>query len=203
MSIKSPQELNGKRVGIHGPNTLTELLVNSTISKYNIKPNVLVVPGSEARAQALLNNQLDAAPAEIKDAITIQTSKPGQYHILVPYAKELPFLGSHMVTTKELIDKDPDLVQGAVSTWAEVMTRIPKEPGLLKTAAAKELPKLGAEEVDLFTKEYLAIVFWNPNLTADMAEKTIKFMQDTGSLKDAGPSLDSVVDLRFIQRALQ
>src|SRR5437870_9439179 len=64
VSIKTPADLAGKRIGIHGPATLTEQLVKATIKKYALKSGVLVVPGSEARIQALLSKQLDATPAE-------------------------------------------------------------------------------------------------------------------------------------------
>lgn len=74
-SIKTPMDLNGKRIGIHGPATLTEQLVKATIKKYALKSDILVVPGSDARIQALISKQLDATPAELADFLEGRASR--------------------------------------------------------------------------------------------------------------------------------
>src|ERR1041384_1718282 len=92
VSIKDVKQLDGKRVGYHAPITVTEALVKWMAQHYKISPNWMIIPGSEVRAEALMRGQLDATPAEIGDVLNILNAKPGQFHVLISYAKTFPQL---------------------------------------------------------------------------------------------------------------
>jgi ABC-type nitrate/sulfonate/bicarbonate transport system substrate-binding protein len=208
VSIKTPSDLNGKRIGIHGPATLTEQLVKATIKKYALKPDVLVVPGSDARIQALISKQLDATPAELADFLELRQSKPRDYHAVIDYSKEYPFLtGSTLITRKDFIEQQPALLQAFVSSYVEITNAIRKNPEAMKPALKKVvpnfLPKFDMNNFDAVYQQHLSADYWNPELTREMAEKTIQFMKDTDQLKGDPPSVDSTVDLRFLEKAGQ
>jgi NitT/TauT family transport system substrate-binding protein len=201
-SITSPEQLDGKRIGIHGPGTVTELLVNSTIKKYGIEPRVVVVPGSDARAQALMQGQLDVTPAELRDVLNVQRLQPGKFHTIVDYSKDLPFLGSMLTTRKQLIDEDAAFVSAVVTVWTQAVRQYPSQEAQLKQAITSTLPDLQPEQIDSTIKAYQAINYWDPTLTAEKVSAGIQFMVDSGSLKpDQAPSVDSIADLSFIQKA--
>lgn len=207
-SIRAPADLNGKRVGIHGPATLTDQLVKATIKKYGLKPQVMVVPGSQARIQALLNKQLEATPAEIADFVELSRQKPGEYHALLDYSKEYPFLtGSTLIARKEFIGKQPALVQVFITTYVKLINDIRKNPESMKQTLKKVVPgflaKFDMNHFDAVYKRYLNIDYWNPELTREMAQQTIKFMQETDQLKGNPPAPDGVVDVRFFEKANQ
>ena len=90
--FKDPKQLDGKRVGYHAPITVTEALVKWMAQHYKITPNWMIIPGSDVRAEALMRGQLDATPAEIGDVLNILSAKPGQFHVLISYAKTFPQL---------------------------------------------------------------------------------------------------------------
>lgn len=208
VSIKTPADLNGKRIGIHGPATLTEQLVKATIRKYALKPDVLVVPGSDARIQALISKQLDATPAELADFLELRQSKPRDYHAVLDYSKEYPFLtGSTLITRKDFTEQQPALLQTFVSTYVEITSAIRKNPEAMKSALRKVvpsfLPKFDMNNFDAVYKQHLTADYWNPQLTREMAEKTIQFMKDTDQLKGDPPGIDATVDLRFLDKAVQ
>jgi NitT/TauT family transport system substrate-binding protein len=92
VSFKDPKQLDGKRVGYHAPISVTEALVKWMAAHYKITPNWMIIPGSEVRAEALMRGQLDATPAEIGDVLNILQAKPGQFHVLISYAKIFPQL---------------------------------------------------------------------------------------------------------------
>ena len=207
-SIKAPLDLNGKRIGIHGPATLTEQLVKATIKKYALKSDVLIVPGSDARIQALISKQLDATPAELADFLELMQSKPRDYHAVIDYRKEYPFLtGSTLITRKDFTEQQPALLQTFVSSYVEITTAIRKNPEGMKAALRKVLPsflpKFDMNNFDAIYKQHLAADYWNPDLTREMAEKTIQFMKDTDQLKGDPPAIDATVDLRFLDKAAQ
>ena len=204
-SIKTPADLNGKRIGIHGPATLTEQLVKATVKKYSLNSNVLVVPGSEARIQALISKQLDATPAELADFLELRQAKPRDYHAVIDYSKEYPFLtGSTLITRKEFTEQDPALLQLFVSNYVEITNSIRQNPeGMkpaLRKAVASFLPRFDMNNFEAVYKQHLAADYWNPLLTRDMAEKTIQFMKDTDQLKGDAPPLEGTVDLRFLEK---
>jgi ABC-type nitrate/sulfonate/bicarbonate transport system substrate-binding protein len=208
VSIKTPPDLNGKRIGIHGPATLTEQLVKATIKKYALKSDVLVVPGSDARIQALISKQLDATPAELADFLELKQSKPRDYHAVIDYNKEYPFLtGSTLITRKDFTEQQPGLLQTFVSSYMEITNVIRKNPEAMKPALRKLvpgfLPKFDLNNFDAVYKQHLTADYWNPELTREMVEKTIQFMKDTDQLKGDPPSVDATVDLRFLEKAGQ
>ena len=207
VSVKTPQDLNGKRIGIHGPATLTEQLVKATIKKYALKSDVLVVPGSDARIQALVSKQLDATPAELADFLELRQSKPRDYHAVIDYSKEYPFLtGSTLITRKDFAEQQPALLQSFVSSYVEIAAAIRKNPEAMKIALKKVvpsfLPKFDMNNFDAVYKQHLTADYWNPELTREMVEKTIQFMKDTDQLKGSPPGVDATVDLRFLDRAV-
>jgi len=207
-SIKTPTDLNGKRIGIHGPATLTEQLVKATIKKYALKSEILVVPGSDARIQALISKQLDATPAELADFLELMQSKPRDYHSVIDYRKEYPFLtGSTLITRKDFTEQQPALLQTFVSSYVEITNAIRKNPEGMKPALRKVvpsfLPKFDMNNFDATYKQHLAADYWNPDLTREMAEKTIQFMKDTDQLKGDPPAIDATVDLRFLDKVIQ
>jgi ABC-type nitrate/sulfonate/bicarbonate transport system substrate-binding protein len=208
VSIKTPLDLNGKRIGIHGPATLTDQLVKATVKKYALKSDVLVVPGSDARIQALISKQLDATPAELADFLELRQSKPRDYHAVIDYSKEYPFLtGSTLITRKDFTEQQPALLQTFVSNYVEITNAIRKNPEAMKPTLRRVvpsfLPKFDMTNFDAVYQQHLSADYWNPELTREMAEKTIQFMKDTDQLKGDPPSVDSTVDLRFLEKAGQ
>lgn len=203
VEITTPEGLNGKKIGIHGPGTLTELLVNSTIKKYNLKPEVLVVPGSDARAAALQAGELDATPADIGTVIGIEAASPGKYHVMIDYNDELPFLGSVVATRKQLIDEDPAFIQAVVDVFVDVQTSIKDNPDQLDAAAAEYLPDLPAADVAARKAAYVGRDYWNPAMDAARVSAALQFMIDTGALAaDAAPAVEDISNVSFLAKAL-
>jgi ABC-type amino acid transport substrate-binding protein len=142
-SIKTPPDLNGKRIGIHGPATLTEQLVKATIKKYALKSDVLVVPGSDARIQALISKQLDATPTELADFLELRQSKPRDYHAVIDYSKEYPFLTGSAHHEKNFANSS----RRCYRHLCPVMWKSPTpsaEPGAMKAAPEEGRAKLSA-----------------------------------------------------------
>jgi ABC-type nitrate/sulfonate/bicarbonate transport system substrate-binding protein len=202
VSITDPTQLTDKRVGIHGAGTLTELLVNFTIETYNIQPEVLVVPGSEARAAALIADQLDASPADIATVIGLEKQAPGRFHVLIDYNDIAPFLGSTLVVRQKTIDADPEFVQAVVTVWAALYRELLADPSPIAAAAAEYLPDLPAEEVGDLTEAYIGREYWAPELTAETVTSAVQFMVDAGDLTEADkPTAEELSDLTFIANA--
>ncbi|HKY07135.1 MAG TPA: ABC transporter substrate-binding protein, partial [Candidatus Binatia bacterium] len=115
VSLKEPKQLDGKRIGYHAPITVTEALVKWMAQHYKITPNWMIVPGSEVRAEALMRGQLDATPAEIGDVLNILTAKPGQFHVMISYAKTFPqLIGSMYFARADYVQKNGPVVESVL-----------------------------------------------------------------------------------------
>ena len=107
VSLKDPKQFDGKRVGYHAPITVTEALVKWMAQHYKITPNWMIIPGSDVRAEAFMRGQLDATPAEIGDVLNILNAKPGQFHVLISYAKTFPqLIGSMYFARADYLQKN-------------------------------------------------------------------------------------------------
>src|SRR5688500_15747353 len=115
VSFKDATQLDGKRVGYHAPITVTEALVKWMAQHYKITPNWMIIPGSDVRSEALMRGQLDATPAEIGDVLNILSTKPGQFHVLISYAKTFPqLIGSMYFARADYVQKNAAIVESVL-----------------------------------------------------------------------------------------
>ena len=127
--IKTVQDLNGKRYAIHSTNSLTAAVTNWLIKKNNIKPNIMIVPGSDVRMQALLNNQIDASPLDLTTWEMLNKQAPGKFHILVNWMDQLPGLDDLVYfASKDWIQSHPDIVNDILKTELTTYRAAKKDP---------------------------------------------------------------------------
>jgi len=205
VSITDPKQLDGKRVGYHAPITVTEALVKWMALHYKITPNWMIIPGSDVRAEALMRGQLDATPAEIADVLNILNAKPGQFHVLISYAKIFPqLIGSMYFARADYVQKNGALVENVLEAVLREYRSAEARPALIKENALRLLPETKPELVDAIAATYKELRIWDVNGGADRqrGEASIKFFEESGLLKknavtfkqafDTGP-LDGVL----------
>lgn len=93
VDINGPEDLHGKRVGLHASASTTTLLTRLFLRDYpDVEPNYLIVPGSGNRIQAMLAGELDATAAQFGDDTFAMEAAPGEFHVIFDFALELPEL---------------------------------------------------------------------------------------------------------------
>ena len=205
VSFKDPKQLDGKRVGYHAPITVTEALVKWMANHYKITPNWMIIPGSDVRAEALMRGQLDATPAEIGDVLNILQAKPGQFHILISYAKVFPqLIGSMYFARADYLQKNAATVESVLEAILNAHRSAEERPGLVKENALRLLPETKPQLVEATAATYKELQIWDVNGGAgkERGEASIKFFEEAGLLKkgavtyaqsfDTGP-LDKVL----------
>ena len=184
--LTDPKQLDGKRVAIHSEGSITNALVKWTNQKYNIKPTILVIPGSDVRAQALLSGQIDASPLEIQDALGVQAKAPGKFHILIAYSQLFPGLnGTAFWASDDWLAKNPKVVEDLIAANLETRRKAKADPQWLIGEAKRLFPQLDAKLVETVVKAYLQADIWdvNGNLTPQTADFSLKFYSEAGSIK--------------------
>jgi NitT/TauT family transport system substrate-binding protein len=206
VSFKDPKQLDGKRVGYHAPITVTEALVKWMAVHYKINPNWMIIPGSDVRAEALMRGQLDATPAEIGDVLSILQAKPGQFHVLISYAKIFPqLIGSMYFARADYVQKNAPIVESVMEAILNAHRSIEERPGLVKENALRLLPETKPELVDATAATYKELRIWDINGGAgkDRGEASIKFFEESGLLKKGAVSYQQAFDTGPLDKVLK
>jgi len=206
VSFKDPKQLDGKRVGYHAPITVTEALVKWMANHYKITPNWMIIPGSDVRAEALMRGHLDATPAEIGDVLSILQAKPGQFHVLISYAKIFPqLIGSMYFARADYVQKNAPIVESVMEAILNAHRSIEERPGLVKENALRLLPETKPELVDATAATYKELRIWDINGGAgkDRGEASIKFFEESGLLKKGAVSYQQAFDTGPLDKVLK
>jgi NitT/TauT family transport system substrate-binding protein len=206
VSLKDPKQLDRKRVGYHAPVTVTEALVKWMAQHYKITPNWMIIPGSEVRAEALMRGQLDATPAEIGDVLNILNAKPGQFHVLISYAKTFPqLIGSMYFARADYVQKNGPVVDAVIEAVLQAHRSAEEKPASIKENALRLLPETKPELIDAIAATYKELRIWDVNGGAgrERGEASIKFFEESGLLKKDAVSFKQSFETGPLDRVLQ
>jgi len=206
VSFKDAKQLDGKRVGYHAPITVTEALVKWMAQHYKITPNWMIIPGSDVRAEALMRGQLDATPAEIVDVLNILSAKPGQFHVLISYAKIFPqLIGSMYFTRADYLQKENATVEKVLEAVLRAHRSAEERPASVKENALRLLPETKPKLIDAIAASYKELRIWDINGGAgkDRGEASIKFFEEAGLLKKGAVNFQQAFDTGPLDRVIK
>jgi NitT/TauT family transport system substrate-binding protein len=206
VSIKDVKQLDGKRVGYHAPITVTEALVKWMAQYYKITPNWMIVPGSDVRAEALMRGQLDATPAEIADVLNILSAKPGQFHVLISYAKIFPqLIGSMYFSRADYLQKESATVDSVMEAVLRLYRTAEERPAMIKENALRLLPETKPQLIDAIAASYKELRIWDINGGAgkDRGDASIKFFEDAGLMKKGAVTFQQAFDTGPLDRVIK
>ena len=206
VSFKDPKQLDGKRVGYHAPITVTEALVKWMAVHYKISPTWMIIPGSDVRAEALMRGQLDATPAEIGDVLNILQAKPGEFHVLISYAKTFPqLIGSMYFARADYVQKNAATVESVLEAILNAHRSAEERPGLVKENALRLLPETKPQLIEATAATYKELRIWDVNggASKDRGEASIKFFEESGLLKKGAVSYQQAFDTGPLDKVLK
>jgi NitT/TauT family transport system substrate-binding protein len=206
VTFKDPKQLDGKRVGYHAPISVTEALVKWMANYYKITPNWMIIPGSDVRAEALMRGQLDATPAEIADVLNILHAKPGQFHVLISYAKIFPqLIGTAYFARADYLQNNPALVETVLEAVLKAHRAVEARPALVKETTLKLLPETKPELIDATAATYKELRIWDVNGGAgkERADASIKFFEESGLLKPGVVTFQKAFDTGPLDKVLK
>jgi NitT/TauT family transport system substrate-binding protein len=125
VSIETPQDLDGMRVAYHSPGSFTRGLAFLAAQRLGFEPEWLVIEGSEVRAEALLNGQIDATVIDLEQTVHVQSEAPGDFHVLINFAEEFEGLtGTGIYASPEWISGHEQFVRDYVAALNSEFTRV-------------------------------------------------------------------------------
>ena len=197
--INSCDQLNGKKVALFSTNGTSSAYVNIWMAKNcpNSKPQILIIPDSASRAQALLTGQISGAPLETDGTVELTKGHADKFHVLASFAEVLPGIGrDEVVTNSQTLTKHPEIVKAFIKAQLEAIRSMYKDPSLTAKNDAKYL-KLG-DNATAIAKFYTDQKAWCANGGLDPGDQQgqLKAFQDakkvpvsvtTATLVDDGP----------------
>ena len=173
---------------------------------YKITPNWMIIPGSDVRAEALMRGQLDATPGEIADVLNILKAKPGQFHVLISYAKIFPqLIGSMYFARADYVQKNSATVESVLEAILRTYRSAEERPALVKENALRLLPETKPDLVDAIAATYKELRIWDVNGGADRqrGEASIKFFEEAGLLKKGAVTFNQSFDTGPLDRVVK
>lgn len=174
-SLTSVADLHGKRFGTTDLplfNALTEHVFRKTGRE--IKPTIVKAAQSSDRVQALLQGQLDATMGSIEDFLFVEAQKPGQFHTLVDFAREIPNLGgTYLFANGKFLKDQPQAVQDMVEEILRVYQRVNSDPNYLLVEWQKAFPEQKEAQLKANLTQSMGSKLWVKN--ARMDKETLDF----------------------------
>lgn len=206
--ITSFDDLEGKRIAVHGEQSFTRAVSNYFAEIHGYSYEELIIPGSEVRAEALAQGQIDAAVIDLPDVVQLAQTYPGSFEVLVTIGEEFPELIEQDIwLDSEWASDNPDLATCVVEGIVGAMRRLTSDTSYALDLAVETLPDFDEVVLEDLVDEYSTRDLWPADglLTPERALSTLTFFNDVGEI-DIGEvsegSLDAYFDFSYLEQAL-
>lgn len=176
-TVKKPQDLVGKTVGLVGPGEMNTFFFLNALERWGIDPKsvtVLAIPGTQPRLAAMVAGTIDAT------VLAPPFSFEAEKYNLTPLADFAtgsdPFPQSGLVVRKELLRGNRDLVKRMLMAYIEAIHILKTDAGL-SLPIMKKYMRITDEVIAKRSYEYYAKLFSLPPLTdAKAIDVVLKFL---------------------------
>ena len=205
--IDSFDDLNGARLAVHGEASFTRAVADWYAENEGFEYEQLIIPGSEVRAEALAQGEIDASVIDLPDVIQLGQVYPGQFEVLVTIGETFPELIEQDIWfDAEWVSENRDLAVEVVKGLLEGIRRLRTDADYALELATENLPEMDPVVLEETIAEYQARDIWPPNglLTEERAQETLDFFFEVGEI-EIDPStidLNDFFDFSLLEDAL-
>ena len=166
-TIKKPQDLVGKTVGLVGRGDMNEYFFLNALERWGIDPKsitFLAIPGSQPRLVAVANGNIDATI--LAPPFTFEAEKLHLTTLADFTTSSEPFPQSGLVVRKEYLRRNRDTVKKILMAYVEAI-HILKNEAEKSTAIMKKYMRITDDAVAKRTYDYYSKLFSQPPLTEE------------------------------------
>ncbi len=189
--IETIEDLEGKTIAVHGETSFTKAVADFYAQQFGLNVNLIIIPGSEVRAEALANKEIDASVIDFPDIVSFTAVYgEGTFNVLATLGETLPDLIEQDIwLDAEWADENPDLAQEVVTAILEGIRKLRSDPEFALRIAQEALPEEDPAILEELIASYTERNIWEPNsfLTEENAEFTLQFFFDVGEI-DVDPA---------------
>lgn len=190
-TIKKPQDLMGKTVGLVGRGDMNEYFFLNALERWGIDPKsitFLAIPGSQPRLVAVANGNIDATI--LAPPFTFEAEKLHLTTLADFTTSSDPFPQSGLVIRKEYLRRNRDTVKKILMAYVEAI-HVLKTDAERSTAIMKKYMRITDDAVAKRSFEYYSKLFSQPPLTEEKGIAVVlKFLAtqpDFSNAKNAKP----------------
>ena len=185
-TIKKPQDLAGKSVGLVGRGDMNEYFFLNALGRWGVDPKsvtFLSIPGSQPRLVAVANGNLDATI--LAPPFTFEAEKLHLTTLTDFSASSDPFPQSGLVVRKEYLRNNRDTVKKILMAYIEAIHILKTDPER-STAIMKKYMRIADDAVAKRSFEYYSKLFSQPPLTEEKGIATVlKFLATQSEFTNA------------------
>jgi ABC-type nitrate/sulfonate/bicarbonate transport system substrate-binding protein len=206
--IGSIEELEGLTMGVHGETSFTKAIADYYDEQYDLGMQQLIIPGSEVRAEALANDQIDASVIDLPDIVSLGATYPDSFTVLDTVGENLPDLIEQDIwMNRTWVEENPELAQEVTICLVEGLRNLIDDPEYALEVATELLPDEDPAIFEELIAEYIERDVWDPNgaLTEERAQYTVEFFADLGEI-DVDPAtidLENYFNFSLLENAVE
>ncbi|MPZ51739.1 MAG: PhnD/SsuA/transferrin family substrate-binding protein [Acidimicrobiia bacterium] len=200
-NVETPADLEGKRIAVHSETSVSNLVVEHSLSKEGINAEVVMIPGSPARAQALTQGEVDATSLFISDALRLEADADMPINIVANYA-DLPFIDQMLFVRRSFLTEHRGEAEAVVKGLLDTYRRFQEDPAWGALQANLLLPETPVALAERVVEVHNEIGVWSP--TGGVADyddfaETIAFLKSAELLPvDASDDPTAFIDLDIL-----
>lgn len=174
----SCDDLEGESIGVHSTSGASYYMVRTWFQEDGCAdPEYTVVPGSDARAAAMIAGEMDTSLLEIGDALLVESERPDDYQEVVNFSEELPnLLTISFFTTENFLASNADLLGRLAEAVATTNAELAADPETA-AAAVPDYLESANDQTRATAEAYAELELWptDPALTEDAISYSLDF----------------------------
>ena len=168
---------------------------------------MIIIPGSDVRAQALLSGQIDATVLDIQDVALASEQAPGEINVLVRFSQLFPELTSVRFTAnKEWVDANRPLAKEIVKALIVANREAVADPDATVAAAQEEYSDQDPAVVEAIIRAFIEGDHWvlDGGMSEENAMSELQFYLDAGqtTLEPNAENVESLYRLDILNEVL-
>jgi NitT/TauT family transport system substrate-binding protein len=205
--IDSFSDLEGATLAVHGEASFTRAVADWYAEREGFDYQQLIIPGSEVRAEALAQGEIDASVIDLPDVIQLSQVYPGEFEVLETIGETFPELIEQDIWfDANWVAENRDLAVEVVTGLLEGIRRLREDPEYALELASENLPEVEPAVLEETIAEYQERDIWPADglLTEERALETLEFFFSVGELEvdPASIELEDYFDFSLLQDAL-
>lgn len=194
VEVESPEGLDGMRLGIHSLTSQTTVYTNLLMDQYpDVETEILIVPGSANRIEAMAGGDLDASVIQLADLPAMNRLAPGGFHELYNYASEHPgLIDSVIFTSQRVLDERPEQAKDMIRAMLDQVRAVQADPSIMADAIERLVPDATAEDAETQAETYVNSNVWPADgaFTPETIQMAIDLISKYGGLESTPNSTD-------------
>lgn len=171
--------LDGAKIGAQGTTGFGFASVTNWLNRDcpDATPEMLDIPGSENRAVALLEGQINATSLHLLRALQLQQVKPGDFVIIDGYGSGPGVTSAWQYSLTSWIDANPELYTAYVQTYQETVDAIEANPQLAIDEGLATIPDAPPDLVTQVMQSWAENDTWTAGdgITREVFDATLAF----------------------------